>query len=131
MQKDWLFVYGTLLQSTESMMHQLLTQHAQFVSKAHYRGRLYMVQDYPGVVPSDHPSDKVAGELYALCNPSMILPILDQYEECGPAFPEPTEYIRKRQPITLANGKTAKAWIYLYQWPTENLTRIPSGKFPT
>ena len=129
MTDDLLFVYGTLRRDTRSGMHRLLAQYASFLAGGTYQGRLYLVGNYPGVVPSPNPSAKVRGEVYALHRPEIILPKLDAYEECGPDFSEPTEYLRQRQAVVLANGSTCHAWVYLYNRPTDKLILISSGDF--
>ncbi len=110
-------------------MHQLLAKHAEFVSDAAYQGKLYKVDYYPGAVPSDDPNDAVQGEVYLLHQADVALPLLDQYEEFGPDFPEPNEYIRLKQTVALKNGRTVTAWVYLYNHPIENLELIKSANF--
>ena len=44
-------------------------------------------------------------------------------------FVQPTEYIRKIKSVQLANGKTIPAWLYTYNFGTENLKPIVSGDF--
>ena len=50
--KAYLFVYGTLRRDTNSEMFQLLARQADFVGGANYQGKLYKIDDYPGVVAS-------------------------------------------------------------------------------
>jgi gamma-glutamylcyclotransferase (GGCT)/AIG2-like uncharacterized protein YtfP len=129
MTEDLLFVYGTLRRDTSSEMHHLLARYAAFVSEGTYQGQLYRVDDYPGVVPSDDPAERVKGEVYALTEPETVLAKLDRYEECGPGFAEPGEYIRRREEILLSDNTTLHAWVYIYDRPTDNLERIPFGDF--
>ena len=126
-----LFVYGTLRRNARSGIHPLLAVYADFVSEGTYQGCLYEIDDYPGVVPSIDPSERVAGEVYSLRKPDIILPKLDMYEECGPGFPEPAEYVRRKQEIILSDNTKRSAWVYLYNRPTEHLARISSGDFLT
>jgi gamma-glutamylcyclotransferase (GGCT)/AIG2-like uncharacterized protein YtfP len=129
MTDELLFVYGTLRRDTESEMYRLLASYADFIAEGSYQGRLYKVDYYPGVVPSDNPAEKVVGEVYRLRNLQIVLPKLDQYEECGPEFSEPTEYVRRHQEIELSDGTKSRAWVYLYNHPTDKLEWIPSGDF--
>ncbi len=129
MTDEFLFVYGTLRGGAGSEMHLLLARHADFVGDATYQGKLYKVDDYPGVVPSPDPSDLVRGEVYRLRDSDLLLLRLDRYEGCGPGFPEPTEYIRKIQPVRLPGGETIPAWIYLYNRPTDKLERVATDDF--
>jgi gamma-glutamylcyclotransferase (GGCT)/AIG2-like uncharacterized protein YtfP len=129
MNSDFLFVYGTLCRKASNKMTAMLAEHAQFISYASYQGKLYKVDDYPGVIPSDNPNDLVQGEVYQFHEADLLLNCLDLYEECGQGFPEPTEYVRNIGQVHLSSGKDIRAWLYLYNWPTENLILLPSGIF--
>lgn len=125
---DLLFVYGTLRRSVAGGMHPLLGR-AVFLGNAWWCGRLYLVDDYPGAVPDDTCSARVAGELYRLLDPAETLAALDAYEECGPPFGADAEYVRIVTGVTLADGSERSAWIYRYNRPVDGLVRIASGDF--
>ena len=129
MNDDLLFVYGTLRRDMRSEMSQLLERHAGFVAEGRYQGRLYRIDYYPGVVPSDNPTETVKGEVYSLRDSQVVLQELDRYEECGPGFAEPTEYVRRFETVTLLDGAVCRAWIYIYNHPIDRYTPIPSGDF--
>lgn len=129
MNDEMLFVYGTLRRDTRSEMYRLLARYADFVAEGTFQGRLYKIDYYPGVVPSDDPNEQVHGEVYVVRQPEIVFPKLDQYEECGPGFPDPTEYVRRRETVRLQNGSACQAWVYVYNRPTNKLERIPSGDF--
>ena len=128
---DYIFVYGTLRQNANHPMHQQLAKHARFVAMAHYQARLYQVSYYPGAVPSNEVANQVLGELYQLLQPEQLLPLLDNYEECGPGFPQPQEYRRELQHVMLESGASVIAWVYVYNRDTSGLQQIPSGDFLT
>lgn len=129
MNTDLLFVYGTLRRDTDSEMYRLLAKYAEFVSDGTYQGRLYKIDYYPGVVPSDNPDERVMGEIFALREPETVLTKLDQYEECGSGFPDPTEYVRRSETILLKDGTECRAWVYIYNHPINGLEHIASGDF--
>jgi gamma-glutamylcyclotransferase (GGCT)/AIG2-like uncharacterized protein YtfP len=129
MNNTYLFVYGSLRPGTNSEMFQLLAQQADFVGEARYQGKLYKIDDYPGVVPSANPADLVQGEVYQLHNADFILPQLDDYEECSPGFLQPTEYVRELCELRLQNNQIIKAWLYRYNRPTDALKLLASGDF--
>lgn len=129
MNPDYIFVYGTLRRDANSEMHRLLAKYAEFVDDAAYQGRLYKIDYYPGAVPSDDPNDVVQGEVYQLHRADVVLHLLDQYEESGPEFQEPNEYIRRKQAVLLNNGRTVMAWVYVYNHPTTGLELIKSANF--
>ena len=126
---DLLFVYGTLMRGYDHPMARLLSAHADFVSAATCRGRLYLIKHYPGLLLSDDTADIVHGDLYRLTQPEALLRELDMYEACGEGFAAPTEYLREITPITTDDGTTLDAWTYIYNWPVTSLLRIASGKF--
>ncbi|NRQ43259.1 gamma-glutamylcyclotransferase [Rheinheimera sp. YQF-2] len=126
---DLLFVYGTLRQNANHPMQQLLAQHSRFIAMARYQARLYQVDYYPGAVASKNAADQVVGELYQLTQPNLLLPALDNYEECGPGFAQPQEYRREQQNIMLENGDSITAWVYVYNRDTAGLRQIQSGDF--
>ena len=68
------------------------------------------------------------GDVFELRDPE-ILTALDAYEGCGPDDAEPTQYLRKLQKMTLADGTSVEAWMYVYNWSLENRERIKSGRF--
>jgi gamma-glutamylcyclotransferase (GGCT)/AIG2-like uncharacterized protein YtfP len=139
MNADRLFVYGTLMRDFDHPMAQLLSRSADFIGEARCAGRLHLVKHYPGLVLSDTAEDVVFGELYRLKQPEPLLREFDMYEACGEGFAEPTEYIRRMLPVTLAEGAASEAsasepvsleaWTYLYNWPVAHLPRIASGRF--
>jgi gamma-glutamylcyclotransferase (GGCT)/AIG2-like uncharacterized protein YtfP len=129
MNSEYIFVYGTLRRDIKSEMYHLLARYAEFVDEATYQGKLYKIDYYPGVIPSNNHKDHVYGEVYKLLNPEIVLPRLDEYEECAPTFPEPTEYVRKKEKVTLKSGQIIWVWIYIYNRSTENFQRIASGDF--
>jgi gamma-glutamylcyclotransferase (GGCT)/AIG2-like uncharacterized protein YtfP len=129
MTNNYLFVYGTLRQNSPHAMSQFLAHYANFVGNAVYQGKLYQIDYYPGVIPSDNVHDSVQGEVYKLTDVDTVLLKLDEYEECGHNFPSPTEYIRCEQYVTLKTGERIAAWIYLFNRPTTGLQYIESGDF--
>ena len=109
-------------------MHALLSS-ATFVGPGEFRGRLYDLGNYPGVVASDDPADRVHGEVYRLQDPAATLARLDQYEGCGETDLAPTEYVRVTADVRLADGVAIHAHLYLYQRPVEGLRWIASGDY--
>ncbi|MGJ5176560.1 gamma-glutamylcyclotransferase family protein [Bradyrhizobium oligotrophicum] len=129
MTSDLLFVYGTLMRGFDHPMARLLSANADFVAEASCRGRLYRIQHYPGLVLSENAADVVHGELFRLRQPEPMLREFDMYEACGDGFAAPTEYLRRRLGVTLADGSAREAWTYVYNWPVDAAARIVSGRF--
>ena len=129
MNNTYLFVYGSLRRGTNSDMFQLLARQADFVGAASYQGKLYKIDDYPGAVASKNKTDLVYGEVYQLHDANFILPQLDDYEECGAGFLQPTEYVRELCEVKLQNNQIIQAWLYRYNRPTDALELLASGDF--
>jgi gamma-glutamylcyclotransferase (GGCT)/AIG2-like uncharacterized protein YtfP len=127
MKKNYLFVYGTLMQG-QHPMHDVLSADSQFISHGWILAQLYQIRDYPGVALSDKPEDKVFGELYLLTNPA-VLQQLDDYEECSAAFPEPHEYRREEVEVFISSAVSYMAWVYVYNHPLDKARLIRSGHF--
>jgi pyruvate carboxylase len=128
MSSDLLFIYGTLRPGTGHRMHEILARQGNFVDRAKFQGRMFLVARYPGVVESASPNDSVIGDVYRLPTPAPLLRQLDRYEACDPANPD-APYIRVVREVTLTSGQTVGTWIYLYTRNTAVLTRIASGDF--
>ena len=126
---DHLFVYGTLMRGFDHPMARLLSANADFLGQAQCRGRLYLAKHYPGLALSADASDIAFGELFRLRERDALLREFDMYEACGEGFAEPTEYVRQMINVTLGDGATSEAWIYVYNWPVTDLPRIASGRF--
>jgi gamma-glutamylcyclotransferase (GGCT)/AIG2-like uncharacterized protein YtfP len=110
-------------------MSRLLSANASFEGEACCRGRLHLIRHYPRLVLSEDAADVVHGELYRLREPDALLREFDMYEACGESFKAPTEYVRQVCPLTRADGGSAEAWTYIYNWQVTNLPRIESGRF--
>jgi gamma-glutamylcyclotransferase (GGCT)/AIG2-like uncharacterized protein YtfP len=124
-----LFVYGTLRREHGQDMYRLLARHADFVGHASYRGRLFLVDDFPGATPSTDPDAIVRGEVYRLEAPEVVLRQLDEYEEVDARDPDSSLYRRELADVQLDDGRVFRAWIYLYNRSTNGLTVLPSGDF--
>ena len=126
--ESFLFVYGTLRRDSDHPMARFLARHARFVETADFQGRLFIVADYPGAVPSDDPRDRVRGDVFELRRPAWLLRKLDEYEGCRPLERTPA-YVRALRPVTLTSGEQRNAWIYLFNRPTRHLQHVVSGDF--
>lgn len=123
-----LFVYGTLRRGSRHPLAGQLLAKARHLGEARYNGRLYRIAHYPGAVPSSSPDEWVFGDLFELTDLD-LLAALDRYEGCGPTDPQPTQYVRQLQTVTLADGTAAETWMYVYTRAVEKRERIKSGRF--
>lgn len=109
-------------------MGRLLFKSAEFISAATFQGRLYLIDHYPGAIPSEKRSDSVNGDVFRIHH-SSIFSDLDRFEGIGSQFSIPNEYRRAIQEVVLTDGAKIKSWIYLYNWPVQELIPLHSGDF--
>jgi pyruvate carboxylase len=126
--EEYIFVYGTLRRDCGNDLHRLIARNSDYVGMANYQGQMFQVAEYPGIIPSTNPADKVVGELYLLSNTVKLLNVLDEYEEYETDRPEKSLFIREQVEVTL-KGKKIKSYAYIYNRPTDPKTRIVSGDY--
>lgn len=114
---EHLFVYGTLRATEGHPMHNYLRAHCDYVGEARIGGITVDLGGYPGLLPSGDPDHIVKGELYRIRDGASedLFHALDRYERCSEEDPEPHEYFRHRQDVTLLlDFAIYEAWVYLY-----------------
>ena len=126
---DLIFVYGSLRKDFSSPARDVLDEHADFVGEATFQGKLYKIDWYPGVVPSDDPGDCVIGEVYKIIDRGEVFSKLDRYEGCSPSDPKPHAFVRMKKSVILSNSTSVEAWIYLYSHPVTDKEEIVSGDY--
>ncbi len=110
---DTLFCYGTLRHDVPNSRFDLLDGHVAFIGRGRVHGRLYDLGDYPGLrlLPGGN-TRIVHGLVYRLKDPASTIPLLDDYEGCGPANPMPHEYRRIVMDVE-TDGGILPAWVYV------------------
>ncbi len=132
---DLLFVYGTLRADVRHPLNETIRRHARDLGPAVFQGRLYDLGAYPGVIDTDQPSELVYGELYEIVgDEDLLFERLDAYEECGPGFAEPTEYLRVVRSVRLQRptgefNDAVNAWIYIYNHPLRDARWVAHGDY--
>lgn len=129
MSDEHLFVYGTLRRGFEHPMADLLARQADYVGLGRFQGYLYDLGSYPGVKIAPHATDIVVGDVYRLSRPRYLLKQFDRYEGYNPRKPAWSPYLRQRVSITMAEGQTLSAWIYLYNRPIHHYKLIEAGDY--
>jgi len=123
---NYLFVYGTLLDE-ENEFAIYLKQNCSFYSEGKFKGRLYVLGEYPGAVLDDG-NDYVQGSIFELKNVEEVLTRLDDYEGFGEDQEQPNLFVRKRILIENDNVRVA-CWVYLYNLPVDGFRLIESGDY--
>ncbi|HET7229120.1 MAG TPA: gamma-glutamylcyclotransferase family protein [Longimicrobium sp.] len=119
-----LFVYGSLRIGQQNPMAALLHRHARHLGAGTACGRLYAVEWYPGMVPSDVAGECVAGDVFELDAGAAerVLARLDEYE--GEAFR------RRVIEVAMAGETRVYAFAYLYAASVADLPRVAHGDWP-
>lgn len=127
----YLFVYGTLRDSTVNHKAHYLNQHAIHFGKGHIHARLYKVTWYPAIRLMDDPEYRVYGEVFELpfTKREMILHELDGYEGIYHSNAESEEYERVLTDVVLEDGRTIRAWVYNYKNNLPDDHAIASGDY--
>lgn len=126
---EYLFAYGLLRGEFESPMAELMRQHTQRLGPAKLRAQLFDIGGYPGVVMPNTDNQWVLGEVFAVPNPRVLWPSLDEFEGIGGEFTQPYEYQRSLTTVVPESGESIEAWVYWYNWPVNDKARICSGDY--
>ncbi len=129
LEPPYLFVYGTLRGGAGTEWSRFLAVSSRLVGSGRSRGALFHLDGYPGMTVRGGDDTWVSGEVYLLHDPASALPMLDEYEGCGPSDPLPHEFERQIVTVLLDAGGAVQAWAYIYSLETEGKPRIPSGDF--
>lgn len=127
----YLFAYGSLLTGDgPAVVHQILSRDARLMSNGYIQGRLYMLDGYPGAVPSPTGKDRIYGKVFRLLNPGKVMGVLDGYEAYFPDNPRRSEFIRARTSVVLTLArKRVQAWVYWYNGVVKTRQRIATGDY--
>ncbi len=125
----YLFVYGTLMRAFNNPFAIKLHQESEFIGRTSIPGKLFDAGDYPYAIYQQDALSRVNGEIFRLTSPD-ILKALDEYEEFGPDFPEPNEYIRISIPAEW-DRQVYDCWFYQYNHPINQAAEINSGDYYT
>jgi gamma-glutamylcyclotransferase (GGCT)/AIG2-like uncharacterized protein YtfP len=124
---NYLFVYGTLLEG-KNKFGAYLKNNSQFYQKGKFNGKLYDIGEYPGAISDPKCDAWIHGSIFIMHEPAGMLKVLDDYEGFGEAYPQPNEFIRELLDVE-TDDKAVKCWVYLYNWPVDNLKLIISGDY--
>lgn len=103
---------------------------ARFVGRGRIDGVLYDLGEYPGAIRTDADSGaQIKGELYELGNPKLAVKLLDQYEGFFPDGLQSSLFVRTTAPVTLENGQTKNAWVYVYNRPVNKAKLVCGGDY--
>lgn len=103
---NYLFVYGTLKRAFSNEYARFLGSNAAYIGEASVRGRLYLLEGYPGLVLAEGGYD-VYGEVFEVTrNHLEVFEMLDHYEGISQGL-----YHLKEVDLKV-NNKTLRARLY-------------------
>ena len=124
---EFVFFYGTLMAGFDRRRRAGLDDKLTFIGRASIAAALFDLGLYPAAVPA--PDREVRGEVYEVREAEAVLAALDVIEGYTPEQPDSSLYLRSRTAVTLADGRTAQAWVYFYNAPLGQARRIASGDY--
>jgi gamma-glutamylcyclotransferase (GGCT)/AIG2-like uncharacterized protein YtfP len=127
MEKDYLFVYGTLLNSDNEFGAYLKNSNS-FYAKGKFHGRLYNIGEYPGAIYDESYPGYVYGGIFILNNAGFAFEVLDDYEDFISIEAEDNLFVRSLIDIETDSG-VLKCWVYLFAQPTDKYQQIISGNY--
>lgn len=127
--QNCIFFYGTLMPGIANPLSDLIHKNTSRVGNGSYQGKLFLVGDYPGVVPDKSPKSRVFGVIHKLMHDPELLSVIDDYEGYDFENEENSLFIRKSVVIDMENGERRNCWIYLYNKDVSGLTHLPHGNY--
>ncbi len=119
-----LAVYGTLMRPFGVQERLGIADQLAYEGPCAFYGLLYDLGAFPGAVPDDE--QVVRGELFRILDPR-AMPKLDRLENYDPEHEGGSQYLRRT--LTLKDPAGQQAWVYWYNGPLEEATRVPSGSW--
>jgi len=124
----YLFVYGKLKHDQQNEHSEFLKQMAFRMGNGYVLGKIYLINnDYPGLILTRNPNEKVFGEVYKITN-EHVFETLDKYENAWPLVKKDADYERIVEKVSF-NDMILTCWMYVYNRPIDEAAQIKSGVF--
>lgn len=120
-----LFVYGTLRNTYDNPMAQLLRQNARLIGHGYVPGRLFDLGWYPGATYEPDSPYRVWGDVFELTD-EMIMKQLDDYE--GIENHPDDEYARRNVPVQI-DRQQLRCQMYVFLKSDGQQRLIESGNY--
>ncbi len=121
------FFYGTLMGGFDRRRRTGIDSELTYIGRGSIQAALFDLGIYPAAVPD--PDGRVWGEVYDMADADAVLAALDEIEGFTPEHPDQSLYLRGETEVTLPDGGRAAAWVYFYNAPLGQASRIPSGDY--
>jgi gamma-glutamylcyclotransferase (GGCT)/AIG2-like uncharacterized protein YtfP len=123
------FFYGTLLPEFVPPAMRDVVAPLHFCGEGSVRGVLFDLGEYPGAVFDEMSDKRVYGAVFQLPVDSGVLEKLDRYEGYEHGGHTASLFVRKLQPIDVADGATMECWVYEYNGNPQGVPLIASGRY--
>lgn len=125
----YLFVYGTLRKGYPHINAQLLENLAVYVGQDYTYGKLYEVNNYPGLILMQQSKEKVYGDVYDISDDSNnILSFTDEYEGVSNP-PAPNDLYKRVSCNVYFHTFRIEAYTYMFSGDIRGLKWIDSGDY--
>lgn len=121
------FFYGTLMSGFRRPGRARLDHSLKLMGRGSVSAALFDLGIYPAAIPAS--DSRVYGEVHEMLDRDAVLSALDEIEGYRPSEPDASLYTREELPVTFEDGRTALAWVYLYNAPLGRAQRIESGDY--
>lgn len=121
------FFYGTLMSGFRRPGRARLDHSLKLVGRGSVSAVLFDLGIYPAAILAS--DSRVYGEVHEMLDRDAVLSALDEIEGYRPSEPDASLYTREELPVTFEDGRTALAWVYLYNAPLGRAQRIESGDY--
>lgn len=125
--KTCVFFYGTLMAGFDRRRLAGIDDRLAYLGRGSVQGNLYDLGLFPAAIPANE--GRIWGELYETEDTEQVLAALDAIEGYHHDDPDRSLYQRNLVPVTLPEGSSVDAWVYFYNAPIGNASRIPSGDY--
>jgi gamma-glutamylcyclotransferase (GGCT)/AIG2-like uncharacterized protein YtfP len=124
---ELVFFYGTLMAGFDRRRRAGIDEKLTYMGRGSIDAALFDLGIYPAAIPA--PESQVWGEVYSMADPDAVLAALDDIEGYRPGDLERSLYCRQEVAVRLPDGTPATAWVYFYNAPLGQASRIPSGDY--
>lgn len=125
---DHFIFYGLLKQGAAGApAHLDFGRHGEFLGPCRFKGRMFDLGGFPGVVPGD---GICHGMLYRL-DTARLAGEMDAFEDIRADDPGRSLYRREKTDLIDTSGQPdGKAWIYIYNQKTDGYPVLEDGNWP-
>jgi gamma-glutamylcyclotransferase (GGCT)/AIG2-like uncharacterized protein YtfP len=120
MDREYLFVYGTLRKEYKLGIMEKLAAHLVFTGKGKVQATLYDLGTYPAALANEQ-QHEIWGDVYEVTEADKLFPVLDEYEG--------DEYKRQKTEVKLETEERLDAWIYWYSGPVDESLQIQENDY--